>query len=106
MIHHEHHQAITDHPAFSQLVNRRRRFAIMLTILMLVVYFLFILIIAFSPEALGTQIPGSVISIGIPIGIAIIFFAFILTGIYVHRANTEFDQLTHTILEDTTGKGQ
>ena len=65
---------------------------------MLVVYFTFILTIAFNPSALGTPISSdSVTTIGIPIGIAIIIFAFILTGIYTKRANGEFDDLSNKI---------
>jgi len=39
----------------------------------------------------------SVTTIGIPIGMAVIVFAFILTGIYTRRANTEFDDLSNKI---------
>jgi uncharacterized membrane protein (DUF485 family) len=63
-----------------------------------VVYFAFILTIAFDPAILGTQISaGSVTTIGIPIGMLVILFAFILTGIYTKRANSEFDDLTNKI---------
>lgn len=66
----------------------------MLTIFILVVYFTFILLIAFSPETLGTKIhEDSMMTWGIPVGIAIIIFSFALTGIYVKRANSEFDVL-------------
>jgi uncharacterized membrane protein (DUF485 family) len=34
---------------------------------------------------------------GIPVGIGIIFLAFILTGIYVFVANREFDKLSAQI---------
>lgn len=43
---------------------------------------------------------GSVITIGIPIGIAIIVLSFILTGIYVHKANTDFDRITENLIKD------
>jgi uncharacterized membrane protein (DUF485 family) len=65
---------------------------------MLVVYFAFILTIAFNPSALGTPISSdSVTTIGIPIGMAVIIFAFVLTGIYTKRANGEFDDLNNKI---------
>jgi len=38
-----------------------------------------------------------VTTIGIPIGMAIILFAFVLTGIYTKRANGEFDDLANKI---------
>ena len=42
-------------------------------------------------------------TVGIPVGIAIIVFAFGLTGIYVKRANSEFDDLTTKIKENVKG---
>jgi hypothetical protein len=42
---------------------------------------------------------GAVTTIGIPVGILIIVAAFVLTGIYVRRANAEFDALNQQIVE-------
>jgi len=89
---------INVNPDYHELVSKRSGFAIKLSIAMLVVYFTFILTIAFNPSALGTPLSAdSVTTIGIPIGIAIIIFAFILTGIYTKRANVEFDDLSNKI---------
>ena len=89
---------IKNNPDYQELVSKRSSFSIKLSIAMLVVYFTFILTIAFSPETLGTPISSdSVTTIGIPIGIAIIVFAFVLTGIYTKRANGEFDDLSNKI---------
>jgi len=91
---------IKANPDYQELVKKRTAFSLKLTIAMLVVYFAFILTIAFDPSALGTPISeGSVTTIGIPIGIAVIIFAFILTGIYTKRANGEFDDLANKIKE-------
>ena len=91
-------EAIKNDPNFQELVSKRSTFAWTLTIAMLVVYFAFILTIAFNPSALGTPLSSdSVTTLGIPVGIIIIVFAFILTGIYVRRANSEFDELTDKI---------
>ena len=80
------------------MVKTRTGFAIKLSIAMLVVYFAFILTIAFDPSALGVPMSAdSVTTIGIPIGMIIIVFAFILTGIYTKRANGEFDDLSNKI---------
>ena len=89
---------IKNNPDYQELVSKRTSFSIKLSIAMLVVYFTFILTIAFSPATLGTPISSdSVTTIGIPIGIAIIIFAFVLTGIYTKRANGEFDDLSNKI---------
>jgi len=89
---------IKANPDYQELVSKRTGFSIKLSVAMLVVYFTFILTIAFNPSALGTPISSdSVTTIGIPIGIAIIIFAFVLTGIYTKRANGEFDDLSNKI---------
>ena len=68
---------------------------------MLVIYYGFILIIAFAPKLLATPLSaGAVTTVGMPIGVAIIVSAFVLTGIYVARANGKFDALTKAIRED------
>lgn len=92
---------IQENPRFKELVERRNRFAWPLAILVLVVYYTYILVIAFNPGVFGTPISqDSVITIGIPIGAGIILLSWVLTGIYVHRANTVFDDLTNKIIEE------
>lgn len=94
-------ERIKKNPKYEELVSKRASFSWILSIVMLVIYYAFILVIAFSPKVLGTPISDtSVITIGIPIGIAIIVIAFILTGIYVVRANGEFDELSKQIKEE------
>lgn len=96
---------IKNDPDYLQLVSERSRFAWTLTIVMLVIYFGFVLIIAFDPAFLGTPLfKDSVTTIGIPIGVGVILSAFILTGIYVQRANGRFDELTRRIKEKVKGE--
>lgn len=88
-------------PRFQELVARRGRFAWTLAIVMLAAYFAFILVIAFDPQVLGTPLgAGSVTTWGIPVGLGLIFMSFILTGVYVQRANGEFDRMTQEILDE------
>lgn len=97
-------EKIKENPDYQKLVKTRNGFAIKLSILMLVVYFIFILTIAFNPTFLGTPLSsGSVTSIGIPIGMGIIIFAFVLTGIYTKRANGEFDDLANKVKNSIKG---
>jgi len=96
---------IKSDPNFQKLVSERSKFGWRLTIAMLVVYFSFILTIAFNPSALATPLgTDTVTTVGIPVGIAIIIFAFSLTGIYVRRANSEFDDLTQKIKDKAKGE--
>ena len=91
-------EKIKANPDYKKLVAIRSAYAIKLSVTILVMYFAFILTIAFYPSALAIGLnDGSVTSIGIPIGIAIIIFSFVLTGLYTRRANTEFDDLAKAV---------
>lgn len=93
---------IRENPRFHELVRARGGFALTLSLAMLAIYFGFILIVAFAPGFLGTPVAaGMVTTIGIPLGILVIVSAFILTGIYVAKANSTFDQLNKEIIEET-----
>lgn len=94
-------QRVESNPAFQELVHKKTSLGWTLTVIMLFIYIGFILMLAFSPSILATPIAsGSVITVGIPIGVLIILSAFVLTGIYVRKANTEFDELTKKIIEE------
>jgi uncharacterized membrane protein (DUF485 family) len=61
-------------------------------------YFTFILVAAFAPQLLATKLStSSIISIGWPLGVAFIIGAWLFTGVYILRANGEFDELTAEI---------
>lgn len=86
-------------PQFQELVRKRSSFAWFLSLLMVIIYFGFVLTVAFDKELLGKSLFGGVTTVGIPIGLGVIVSAFILTGIYVARANSAFDEMTKKIIE-------
>jgi uncharacterized membrane protein (DUF485 family) len=88
---------IKNNPKYKELVSKRSSFAWKLSAIMLVIYYSFIMVIAFEPSLLGMKLGGSVITLGIPLGIFIIIISFVLTGIYVRRANLEFDKLSQEV---------
>lgn len=93
--------SIQNSSRFKELVSKRERFAWILSAIMLGLYSGFILLIAYGPHVLGAKLsPGSSITWGIPIGVGLIVAAFVLTGIYVRRANGEFDDLNNAILKE------
>lgn len=95
------YQRIENNQRFKELVQKRERFAWTLSWIMMILYFGFILLIAFAPGWLGTPISeGSSVTRGIPIGVGLIVISFVLTGIYVIRANGEFDRLNHQVLQE------
>ena len=95
------YEHVKHNPKFHQLVAQRSRLTWGLSSIVILIYFSFILTIAFAPELLGKQLfIGSSITLGIPIGITIILMAFILTGIYVRKANKTFDQINQQIIDE------
>lgn len=92
---------IKSNPKYHELVSKRSKFAWIMAILMLVVYYAFILTIAYDKPLLATPLwEGATMTIGIPVGVAVIVFAFALTGIYIQRANAVFDKLNREIKEE------
>lgn len=92
-------------PKYHKLVSSRSVFSIWMTIAVMVVYYGYILLIAFDKEWLGTKMAaGMTTSIGIPLGLGVIVVTIVLTNIYVRRANTEFDQLNAEIIKEANQK--
>ncbi|MGE5472482.1 MAG: DUF485 domain-containing protein [Bacteroidota bacterium] len=92
---------IRENPKFISLIAKRNSYAFLMTALMMIVYYGYILLIAFDKEWLATKVSaGAVTSIGIPIGVGVILFTIIITAIYVRRANTEFDAEAAQVLKE------
>ena len=93
---------IQANPKYQELRHKRSSFGWWLTLMMMVVYYGYISLIAWNKEFLSRPLfsDGSVTTIGVPIGMGVIIFTIVITGIYVRRANGEFDSLTRQILED------
>jgi uncharacterized membrane protein (DUF485 family) len=82
--------------AVANLAAERWRFSLWLTIAMMVIYFGFILLIAYNKPLLGTLIaPG--LSLGILLGALVIVSAWVLIYIYVRWTNRYFDPKIATI---------
>ena len=73
-----------------RLAARRDRFAVMLTAAIIVVYFGFILLVAFNKPFMGSLIrPG--LSVGILMGALVIVVSWLLTWAYVRWMNAHYD---------------
>jgi uncharacterized membrane protein (DUF485 family) len=84
-------------PRYQRLVRRRGPFTWALTIVMLIAYFGYVALIAFDKALLARPIWGGVTSLGIPVGVGLILLAILLTGLYVRRANKEYDPLVEAL---------
>ncbi len=97
----ETYERIRANPKFQQFVSKRNKYSIVMSILMIIAYYGYILLIAFDKPFLATKLgPGMVTSIGIPMGVGVIVFTIVLTWIYVRRANTEFDAEAEAIIKE------
>jgi uncharacterized membrane protein (DUF485 family) len=93
-------QRIASNPSYKELKAKRTSFGWTLTLLMMIAYYGFILLVAFGKEFLSTRIGAGVMTIGIPIGFGVIVFTVLITAFYVRRANSEFDDLTAQITKE------
>lgn len=88
-------------PKFQHLVATRGRFAWTLAITVLVIFYGFVMVVAFNPTALGQPIAeGSMLTVGFSFGLFMFIFFWLLTAVYVRRANGEFDALTAEIVHE------
>ena len=86
-------------PRYQELKSKRSSFGWTLTIAMLIVYYGFIVLVAFDKELLFKRIGEGVTTLGMPIGVAVILFTIIITAVYVRRANAEFDRLSAEVVK-------
>jgi uncharacterized membrane protein (DUF485 family) len=70
----------------------RRRVAIWLTAVMLVVYFTFILLIAFDKSLMARRITDG-LSLGILLGVVVVFATWVVTWVYVAWANRHYEPI-------------
>ena len=80
----------------------RSRYGIIMSIISAAAYYGFILLVAFNKPFLAQPIGAGVTTLGIPIGMGVIIFTIVITGIYVRRANGEYDRLTAEILKEAS----
>ena len=88
---------ILNDPKYQELKATRSRLGWWLTLAMMFVYYGFILLVAFDKPLLATRLGAGVTTVGMPLGLAVIFFTVLITGLYVRRANSEYDTLTEQI---------
>jgi uncharacterized membrane protein (DUF485 family) len=86
-------------PDFKRLVRGKWTIAIVLTIVLFIVYYGYILLIAGNKAFLAQRI-GEYTTLGIPIGVGVIVAAWVLTYIYVVWANRVHDAEVSRLVEE------
>ena len=83
-------QEILESPGFKRLVRDRWMVSTILTICLFVLYYGFILLIAYNKPFMGQRV-GEITTLGIPMAVGVIILAWILTCVYVAWANRSHD---------------
>ena len=92
---------IASNPKYQELKAKRSSFGWWLTLAMMIVYYGFILLVAFNKPFLAQKLGTGVTTLGMPIGFGVIVFTVVITAIYVRRANSEFDALADQVIKET-----
>jgi len=90
-------------PEYQELLRRRRQLNRPLVIVMLVAYFGFVLALAFFPQFLSYRIGEGVTTLGLCLGLALIFLTFLITGIFIQRTDTIISDLLERIQKKVIG---
>lgn len=87
-------------PKFQELVTKRGRFAWALSAIVLILFYGFVMMVAFNPVGLGQPVSeGSMLTVGVAVELFLFIFFWALAALYVRRANSEFDALTQEIVK-------
>jgi uncharacterized membrane protein (DUF485 family) len=81
---------IIESPDFKQLVTKRWTVSSILLVLLFVTYYGYVVLVGTNRELLAQKV-GEVTTLGIPVGVAVIVIAFVLTAYYVVWANSSYD---------------
>ena len=81
----------SDRSSVEALSAARWRVAVILTVAMMVLYFGFILLVAFNKPLLGRLVAEG-LSLGILLGALLILSSWVLIWIYTRWANTHYDR--------------
>ncbi|MCX7148843.1 MAG: DUF485 domain-containing protein [Rhodocyclales bacterium] len=96
-------ERIQKNPKFFAFVRMRNNYSYVLSVLMLIAYFGYILLVAFNKPFLATKVAaGATMSVGIPLGLGVLVFTIVITAIYVRRANSEFDDIKDEIVREAS----
>ncbi len=98
-------ERVLNNPEFQKMARKKSILGWSFSALMFAIYVAFILYIGISPQSFGVPVsPGSVTTWGIYIGLFVILFAIAITGIYVHKANGEFEDMTQRVIREVQGE--
>ena len=94
-------QRVMANPKYKELTETRSRYGWIFSIIILIAYYIgFIGIIAFDKQLFAKSISGGAMTWGIPVGFGLMILIIALTGIYILIANSKFDTMEKSLLND------
>ncbi|MDO4641040.1 MAG: DUF485 domain-containing protein [Neisseria sp.] len=95
---------VLDNPEFQKMARQKALLGWSFSAVILLMYLSYIWIIGDSPELLKAPVSsGGITTWGIYVGIFVIVFSFITTGIYVMIANGKFEKMTKDVVDRVMG---
>jgi uncharacterized membrane protein (DUF485 family) len=91
-------EAIERSDEFQELVSRKRRFVLPATIFFLAWYTGFILLAGYAEDFMGESITGG-FTVGYLLALTQFVMVWVLTWLYLRKADREFDPLEHAAVE-------
>ncbi|SRR5690606_16902904 len=94
-------QRVMANPKYKEMTKMRTTYGWVFSAIILVAYYVgFIGIIAFDKQLFSQSISGGAMTWGIPVGFGLMILIIALTGLYILIANTKFDAMERSLLND------
>ena len=91
---------IVRNPRFVALARARARVRWGLTLLTILVFFGFVLMIVFGRPMLAARVGDGLAPLGIYLAVGMLFFVPLVTGVYVQRAGRLFGRMNDELVEE------
>ena len=91
-------QGVERSPAFRELIERRRRFLVPVTIFWLAFFLVYLFLAAFAQGLMGEQIAAG-FTVGFALSVAQVLMTWAVTLIYLRKADREFEPLERRAAE-------
>lgn len=95
------YERMRGNPKFQELVATRGRYAWTLSLIVLAIFYGYVMTVAFSPSVLAQPVSeGAVLTVGVAAELFMFISFWLLTAMYVRRANTEFDAVAKEVINE------
>ncbi|WP_037586359.1 DUF485 domain-containing protein [Stenoxybacter acetivorans] len=94
---------VLSNPEFQRMARKKAILGWSFSVLIFLVYVVYISFMGISPESFGVPVfDDGVTTWGIYLGLFVILFSFVITAIYVHKANGEYETMTQEVVREVS----